>query len=384
MKKLYLTLSFVLISFTGICQIPNESVLYIVDSVPIYNEPPEGFDSLDENLIDRVDIVRNKETIEKAGYKDLEGLIYVYTKEYTARPDSIKAIPTTKLMTAKNGVWYLQSQTEPYTGSFIDYYLNGKKQGEGSMLNGKLNGERKLYYTDGQISDFMVYENGIPSGMEKRFYQDGNIMQKGEFKNGIEIGVWEMYHPNGQLKQRANFIDGKMDGEAISYYSTGEIKGINIYKNGDWETDKTDKQLFKLYMESQELSKRADYKSAIRRLDKALKLKDNWADAYFARGTMKLNNLQYDKAIEDFNKTLEIEPYFTHAYANRAFALLRKHELGEVQELSKSKGFQVVISKDSQIPAADLKSICSDLNKAVKLGDDNQMVLEALEKNCEK
>jgi hypothetical protein len=33
-----------------------------------------------------------------------------------------------------------------------------------------------------------------------------------------------------------------------------------------------------------------DIKSAIIKLDAALKIEPNWSDGYFARGTMKLNN----------------------------------------------------------------------------------------------
>ena len=191
-----------------------------------------------------------------------------------------------------------------------------------------------------------------------------------------------MYHPNGQLKQRTNFVNGKMDGESISYYSTGEIKGKSVYKNGIYQKDKTNDKLFKLYNESQELYKQVNYKGAIKKLDKALELEPNWADGYFARATMKLNDFQFDEAIIDFNKTLEIEPYFTNAYSNRAFAILRKYELGNGRTLSKSKDIKVIASKETEIPESERTKICADLKKAISLGDDNWMVLEALEKHC--
>lgn len=361
----------------------NENVLYVVDSIPIIEEPKEGFGTLTENEIDRVEVLKDKSEIEKTGYKDLDGIIYVYTKEYANRPDSLKAIPTIKLMTKKNGTWYLKDSSNPYSGRFIDYYLTGKKQGEGTLFNGKLNGKRLMYHLNGNVSDEIEYENGLSNGMEKRFYKDGTLMQKGEFKNGQEIGIWEMYHPNGQLKQRTNFVNGKMDGESISNYSTGEIKGKNVYKDGVYQKDKVNDKLFKLYNESQDLYKQLNYKGAIKKLDKALELEPNWADGYFARATMKLNNFQFDEAIKDFNKTLEIEPYFTNAYSNRAFAILRKYELGNGRTLSKSKDVQIIASKETEIPESELTKICADLNKAVSLGDDNWMVLEALEKHCD-
>ena len=384
MRRVIVLTFLTLISNFGFGQNQNENILYVVDSIPVIEEPKEGFGALTENEIDRVEVLKNKRAIEKTGYKDLDGIIYVFTKEYAKRPDSIKAIPTTKLMAKKNGTWYLKNENQPYSGPFIDYYWNGKKQGEGVLFNGRLKGKRRMYYVNGTVSDEIEYENGLSNGIERRFYEDGTLMQKGIFKNGKEIGTWEMYHPNGQLKQRTNFVNGKMDGESISYYSTGEAKGINLYKNGVYQKDKINDKIFRLYNDSQNLYKQVNYRGAIKKLDKALELDSNWADGYFARATMKLNDFQFDEAIKDFNKTLEIEPYFTNAYSNRAFAILRKYEFGNGKSLSKSKSIQIIASKAIEIPESELTKICADLKKAASLGDDNQMVLEALEKHCNK
>lgn len=357
-------------------------MLYVVDSIPIIEEPKKGFGTLTESEIEKVEVIKDKKIIETKGFKDLDGIIYVFTKEYSKRPDSLKVIPSTKKMTQKNGTWYLKD-SEPFTGKFIDYYLNGKKEGEGYLFNGRLNGKRLLFYTNGNVSDEMEYENGLLNGTEKQFYENGTLMQKGEFKNGIEIGTWEMYHPNGQLKQRTIFVNGKIDGESIAYYSTGEIKGKNNYINGIYQKDKTNDKIFELYHQSQALYKQMDYKGAIKKLDAALKIEPNWSDGYFARGTMKLNNFQFEEAKTDFDKTIQIEPFYTNAYGNRAFTIIRKYEFGESRNLSKSKDVQVFATKKVEIPASEIEKICLDLSKAVELGDTNSMVLEAYKKYCE-
>ena len=384
MKKILLIISLTLFSILGFSQNPNEKILYVVDSIPIIEEPKEGFGTLTEDIIDNVVVVKDKKKIESSGYKKLDGIIYVFTKAYVQRPDSIKAIPTTKLMNKNNGAWSLKNSNTTYSGKFIDYFLTGEKEGEGILFNGKLKGKRFLYYLNGNVSDEIEYDNGISNGLEKRFYEDGTLKQKGDFKNGKEIGIWEMYHPNGQLKQRTTFENGQMEGASVSYYSTGEIKGENVYKNGVYQKDKVNDKLFKLYNESQELYKQGNNKGAIRKLDTALELDPNWADGYFARGTMKLNNFQFDEALADFDKTLTIEPYFTNAYSNRAFAIIRKYELGSSRTLSKTNDIQVIASKKTEIPEADLVKICADLNKAVLLGDNHPMVLDALKKHCNK
>lgn len=383
MKRQITILYLLFLSISTFGQNQNERILYIVDSIPVIEEPKEGFGTLTESEIEKVEVIKDKKIIKTKGFKDLDGIIYVFTKEYSKRPDSLKIIPSTRKMTKKNGSWYL-NDSEPYTGKFIDYYLNGKKEGEGYLFNGKLKGKRLLYYINGNISDEVEYENGISNGTEKRFYQNGSLMQKGEFKNGKEIGIWEMYHPNGQLKQRTNFVNGKMDGESVSYYSTGQIKGKNNYINGIYQKDKINDKLFELYNQSQELYKQMDFKGAMKKLDEALKIEPNWSDGYFARGTMKLNNFQFDEAKADFDKTLQIEPFFTNAYGNRAFTIIRKYEFGNSRTLSKSKDVQVLATKQVEIPESEIEKICLDLTKAVELGDTNSMILEAYKKYCKK
>jgi len=372
-----------LISLIGFGQNSEENILYIVDSIPIIEEPKEGFGILNENEIDRVDVVKDKKTIKLIGYNDLDGIIYVFTKAYTQRPDSIKVIPTTNLMTKKNGAWYIKNSTTPYTGKFIDYYLNGKIQGEGFLINGRLKGKRLLYYINGNISDEIEYINGYSNGLEKQFYKDGTLKQKGELKNGKEIGIWETYHPNGNIKQHTPFNEkGKVNGKSIYYYSTGNIKVAYDYKNGIYLKDKILDKIYKYYTEGQEFIKTGNLKSAIKRYTKCIELDSSSADAYFARGTAKLNNFEFEEAIKDFDKTLEIEPYYTNAYSNRAFVTIRKYEFGDGRTISKTKDIQVIVSKETEIPQSELKKVCDDLKKAVSLGDDNWMVLEALEKHC--
>ena len=383
MKRQITILYLFFLSISTFGQNQNERILYIVDSIPIIDEPKEGFGTLTENEMEKVEVIKDKKIIETKGFKDLDGIIYVFTKEYEKRPDSLKAIPTTKKMTKKNGAWFLKD-SESYTGKFIDYYLNGKKEGEGYLFNGKLKGKRLLFYPEGNLSDEVEYENGLQNGIEKRYFKNGTLMQTGEFKNGKEIGIWEMYHPNGQLKQRTNFVNGKMDGESVSYYSTGEIKGKNNYNNGIYQKDKINDKLFELYNQSQELYKQMDYKGAIKKLDAALKIEPNWSDGYFARGTMKLNNFQFEEAKADFDKTIQIEPFFTNAYGNRAFTIIRKYEFGDSRTLSKSKDVQVFATKKVEIPELEIEKICLDLTKAVELGDTNSMILEAYKKYCKK
>ena len=382
MKKKISILLLVLSS--SLSQAQNEKALFVVDSIPIIEEPKKN-NSLSQDEINNVVTVTKRQTLDSLGYNQLDKVIYVFTKAYVNRPDSLKSIPSTRIMENRNGTWYLPNNTNPYSGRFIDYYLNGKKQGEGFLFNGRLKGNRKMYYQNGNISANLEYENGISNGSEKSFYENGKLKEEGVTKNQKKIGLWKSYHPNGKIKKLIPHNGNSLiHGESVSYYSTGKIKSSFKYKNGTYIKDKKFEKFYKLYNGGQEKFKLGNFKSAIKKYTKCIELNPTSADAYFARGTANLNEFDYESAISDFNKTLGIEPYFTNAYANRAVVLIRKYEFANSRKISKMQGVTIMASKKGvTIPENDKVKICKDLNKAVSLGDKNWMVLDALKKHCE-
>ena len=142
----------------------GERILYVVDSLAIIDEPKEDEGEISETDIETVTVITDKSKIEKSGYKDLDKIIFIITKEYFKRPDSIKRIPTFKKMEKKEGKWYLKGYPSPYSGPFIDYYYNGKKYRDGFVKDGLLNGLRTIYYQDGQNKYYGTFSNGTLTG----------------------------------------------------------------------------------------------------------------------------------------------------------------------------------------------------------------------------
>lgn len=380
MKKLSVIIVLILVTVKIFAQ--QKNVALVVDSIP-YLDMTIDYGPITNEDIDYIEVVKDKEVMRQLGFStEYDALTYVFTKAYASRPDSIKAIPNPLVMVKKNGTWYLKNETEPYSGPFIEYYINGSLRGKGVFEKGKVNGTRYMYYTNGTVSSEITYSMGSRDGLEKQFYEDGTLQQQGLFNHDKEVGVWEMYHPNGQLKQQTNFNDsGIMDGESVTYYSTGKLMGKVVYHEGKAEKDKTTEKMTKYYNQHLEQSKAGNYKGALKSINKALALNPDWAEAYFARGTLHLNNLKYDAAYADLSKAIAIEPYYTFAYANRAFSMLMKYEYGSSEEIAAG----VLIVRDNKEPLAEEErtKICTDLTKAIELGDDVERVLEAHHKYCE-
>ena len=379
-KIILITFGLFLLNLHSFGQGAPENVIYIVDSIPVIEDPEEGNEIIQSDIAD-ITVVKNKDTLRLLGYDKFDGVIYIFTKEYRKRSEELKQIPSSKQMERKNGVWFFQSI--PYSGKFIDYYYSGRKRGEGTFQNGKADGHRIMYYQNGQIAMERFYSNGIENGLEKEYYEDGTLKQKGEFVNGKEVGLWEMYFPNAQVKQQSTFKDGTMEGVTTVFYSTGKILAAEVTKNGKTTPDKRLEKVNQAMNKGHASSKERDYKTAIKNYSKAIELDTANAEAYFARGTVKLNDFKFDEAISDFDKALIFEPYLERALSNRAFARIRKYQFGSNRKLSESNGVTVMASKDNpKIPDNELSIICNDLSQAIFLGDKGKMIIEAYNEFC--
>lgn len=380
-KSILVSLLWTLLQVAAFGQVSNEKIMYIVDSIPVIEDPEAGNEILQRDVSNLI-VVKDKEKLRRLGYERLDSAIYLFTKEYKNRPDSLKKIPSSKQMERKNGVWLFHNN--PYNGRFIDYYYSGRRQGEGTLLNGLISGYRVVYYQNGKASSQRTYKDGTLNGTESEYYEDGSIAQKGEYIRGEEEGVWESYFPNGQIKMRNSYEKGELRGEVIKYYSNGKVKEHVFIKNGKVIPDPRLQKISQFMIRSNESNMAGNPQTAIKYCSKALELDSAYADAYFSRGTIKLNELQFEEAIADFDTALQLEPFMEFALANRAFARIRKYQFAKGRTLSTSKDVTVLALKSKvAIPRAEQLIICSDLKKAIFLGDKTEMIMEALADYCQ-
>ena len=133
----------------------------------------------------------------------------------------------------------------------------------------------------------------------------------------------------------------------------------------------------------------ADYEDAILDYNKALELSPTEIClVYSMRGNAKRNLGDFEGAISDQNKALDFDPLYADGYFNRGIAKFKKGDFdGAIQDYSQ---VLKIIPKDSDSffnranvrkEMGDMKSACEDWRKAAYLGDDDAAKL--LRDNCE-
>ena len=133
----------------------------------------------------------------------------------------------------------------------------------------------------------------------------------------------------------------------------------------------------------------ADYEEAILDYNKALELSPTEIClVYSMRGNAKRNLGDFEGAISDQNKALDFDPLYADGYFNRGIAKFKKGDFdGAIQDYSQ---VLKINPKDSDSffnranvrkEMGEMKGACEDWRKAADLGDDDAAKL--LRENCE-
>ena len=356
-------LAFLSISASPFGQIPNEKILFVIDSIPILNDPEE-WNSIDPNDIADITIIKNKDSLKALRPERVDGIIYIFTKAYRNRSDSLKRIPSLKQMEVKNEIWNLNDT--PYSGIYIDYYNSGKIQNKGSLINGKLNGELTVYFKNGNKKSVYNYIDGILHGFGSEYYPNGVLMNSRIYTNGRIIENGTKYFVTGQIESEIKPKKVTQYDTAFSYYSTGKIKQMKLIKNGWHVLDKktndfnTNTTYFFQSIHSGKLKDANKYFYSIWKIDSTS------SDTRYKEGLLLMKEFRFDAAIEAFDKALELEPLMRESLVHRAIARIKKNKYANAKLLSgEIKETPLTLKDFISIPQDEQAKICNDLRQSV-------------------
>jgi hypothetical protein len=354
-------LFFIFCFFTGITsfsQASKNKILYVIDSIPLLNDPEPWNTILEEDIAD-YSVVTNRDSLKMLGWEKMDGIVYIFTKEYRKRPDSVKRIPSLKQMILKDQAWTLNGSV--YTGRYIDYYNNGKKEDEGTLLNGKTDGELTVYYTSGIKKSITHYKDGIRNGVWIDYYKNGALMRREDFVNGKSSGRGKIYFINGQIKQELKQRNASGYDTSVTYYSTGKVRRILVGKKGHFYPDKKQRELNYYNTMFFEHLREKDIKAANKDFYKIWMNDSTNIDAMFKHGVLFAYEFRFDRAIAEFDKALSIEPLMRESLEQRGLARIKRYKYQREKIPLDRKNISLVLEDLTQMPEEEQAKVCADL-----------------------
>jgi antitoxin component YwqK of YwqJK toxin-antitoxin module len=96
-------------------------------------------------------------------------------------------------------------------GEFLEFFENGDIKYKATYVNGIPEGRVAAYYSKDKLMYMENWENGKIVGETKHYYENGQLQCVGKFnKRGEETGIWREYCSNGTIRLTINFNNGKI------------------------------------------------------------------------------------------------------------------------------------------------------------------------------
>ena len=89
-------------------------------------------------------------------------------------------------------------------GDRLVYYDNGQLAEKANYIAGKIEGLSEVYSLKGVVLKSFMYENGELHGPSRSFNGRGEMLSEGQYKRGKKTGIWKFYE-NNKLIDEKNF-----------------------------------------------------------------------------------------------------------------------------------------------------------------------------------
>lgn len=161
-------------------------------------------------------------------YKNIKGeAVLSATRQFNDSTD----LAEVKFLTSKGKViseGNMRGKT--YVGTWKYYQKNSDKllTLEHYNENGKLQGERFVYYDNGQIAEKTIYDGGQLKGEAINYTLKGVVLKQLFYVNNELHGEAKFYNPKGELIAKGQYKNGKKHG-IWEYYENGELSNTKDF-----------------------------------------------------------------------------------------------------------------------------------------------------------
>jgi hypothetical protein len=132
----------------------------------------------------------------------------------------------------KGGRWVGVVHPPDFTGTWVDYHVNGQKARAVELRAGKHHGICATYYDTGATSEVSHYVQGEQHGDYTGWWRDGRLAFTAHYRNGKQHGVWTHWYANGVKHSEERFDNGRHHGRNTRWHENGQVAAINDYRHG--------------------------------------------------------------------------------------------------------------------------------------------------------
>ena len=120
-------------------------------------------------------------------------------------------------------------------GWYKRYYPTGELNEEVQYVDNRIEGQRKIYFKNGDIQVIETRVKGKFEGLYQSFYENGKLEQEGHYENNAMNGDWKFYYKKGGLREVVPFENNNENGAFKEYHPNGNLKTEGTYQNGNYE-----------------------------------------------------------------------------------------------------------------------------------------------------
>lgn len=150
------------------------------------------------------------------------------------RPKKIESVEVSRTqLVQRDGTWYRQGDTTPFTGVMIETYETGERKTRSEIAEGRLEGLSESWFTNGQRQRLEHFRAGISHGLRTKWHPNGSKLSEVQIVQGKLEGTFRRWHENGSLHQEIQLVNGKAEGVSRAYYPSGFLSAEARLHDGE-------------------------------------------------------------------------------------------------------------------------------------------------------
>lgn len=120
-------------------------------------------------------------------------------------------------------------------GKYLRFHPDGKVFEERNYKNDVLDGESKVYFSNGQLDYIENHKDGQYEGLYQKYFENGQLSNEGQYVDNQMSGVWKRWYEDGTLREEVTFASNNENGPFKEYHPNGQLKAVGEFIDGDNE-----------------------------------------------------------------------------------------------------------------------------------------------------